>query len=311
MSNAQSASARTTPTYTPFTITTFPTIPLTTTFTARDPVCSDIHVDNINILHIDDQTASCLPTGFNPAPTAFFSPGIACPSGYWTACIDSRGVSSITTVTCCPTRGTSISMSCVPDPESLSGPWVNQYCTWTAGNARIPLEVVQIKDGGSSKMVKTLSGVDGINALGVRMVYQATDMTATGTPASTSGPSQTGAAQGGISNLPNAESGPGLSIGATVAIGVIVPVVVIGALVGFFLLWRKRRREAYGATTEAEVHDSQESQESQVENKVYYSGAPHELSVSGQALEMPGTRMVAELSGDARPGMWQHQTYER
>jgi hypothetical protein len=303
MSNAQSTPTRTTPTYTPFTITTFPTIPLTTTFTARDPVCSDIHVDNINILHIDDQTASCLPTGFNSAPTAFFSPGIACPSGYWTACINSRGASSITTVTCCPTRGTSISMTCVPDPESLAGPWVNQYCTWTAGNTRIPLEVVQIKDGSTSKMVKTLSGADGINALGVRMVYQATDMT-TGTPASTSRPSQTGPTQGGISGLPSAGPGPGLSIGATAAIGVVVPVVVIGALVGFFLLWRKRRREAFGAT-------EADAPESQVENKVYYSGTPQELSVPGPAVEMPGMQMVAELSDDARPGTWQHQTYGR
>ncbi|KAK0632606.1 hypothetical protein B0T14DRAFT_560281 [Immersiella caudata] len=293
---------KTTPTYTPLTITSFPTVPLTTTFTASESICSDIHVDNIGILHIDDKTASCLPARFNSAPTAFFSPGIFCPSGYWTACINSRGVSSITTVTCCPTRGTSISMTCV-DPETLAGPWVNQFCTWTAGNARVPLEVVQIKDGSTSRMVKTLSGGDGINALGVRMVYQATDLT-TGTPASTTGPSQTSAVQGGNSGLAEPAPGPGLSIGATVAIGVVVPAILIAALVVFFLLWRKRRREAFGAT-------EAEAQESHNENKVYYSGVtqtPQELSIPGQAVEMPGTRMVAELSADANSG---HQSRRR
>jgi len=194
-------------------------------------------------------------------------------------------------------------MTCV-DPESLAGPWVNQFCTWTAGNAQVSLEVVQIKDGGASRMIKTLSGVDGINALGVRMVYQATDLLTTGTPTSTSGSSQTSAAKEGTSGLVDSGPGPSLSIGATVAIGVIVPVVLIAALVAFFLLWRKRRREAVGATETAPEY--QESHHLN-ENKVYYSGVAqtsHELSGPGQAIEMPGTRMVAELSADANPGAW-------
>ncbi|KAK0656873.1 hypothetical protein B0T16DRAFT_385506 [Cercophora newfieldiana] len=306
------SSTSSTPTYTPLTITSFPRIPLTTTFTPRDPGCSDVHLGNLDILFIDDQTESCLPSGFNSAPTAFFSPGIACPSGYWGACTNSEGVSSITTITCCPTRGTSIHMTCVPDPESLAGPWVNQYCTWTAGNSRIPIEVVQVKNGSTSRSFKTLSGVDGINALGVRMVHQATDIATSGPPTTTgppttSGPTQTPGGNGGsLGSTEPATSSQGLSTGATVAIGVIVPVVAIAALVGLFLLWRKRRREVFVAPKNH--GDQTELQRTEVdENKVYYTGVPQELSVPAHHIEMPGTRTVAELPADAGPGAWQHR----
>ena len=107
-------SAWPTPTRTSFTITSFPYVPLTTTFTASDPSCSDIQAAYFGgFLLIDPLPESCLPSGFSTQPTAFFSPGIVCPSGYWTACVNNLVVKSITIVTCCPTRGTSIHLSCV------------------------------------------------------------------------------------------------------------------------------------------------------------------------------------------------------
>jgi hypothetical protein len=104
-------------------------------------------------------------------------------------------------------------------------------------------------------------------------------------------------------------------MGATIAIGVIVPVVVLAAAVGFFMLWRRRRREAFGAAAiNAPNGDQTELQQSQAQpsdNKVYYSGVPQELSASWQAVEMPGARTIAELPGDARLGSWQHQSREK
>lgn len=201
-------------------------------------------------------------------------------------------------------------MSCVPKPESLAGPWVDQYCTWTAGAAPVSVEVVQIKDGSTSKMYKTLTGVDGINAFGVRMVQRAQDTMPTELPSLTTKlpqPGQESVGQQGTSSNSTepAPAGSGLSKGAMVAIGVIVPVVAIAALVAFFMLWRKRRREALGVPghTETPLHHLQ------VDNhKGYQSSTTQELpSHHQQAVEMPGTRAIAELSADTGPGAWQHQ----
>jgi len=193
-------------------------------------------------------------------------------------------------------------MSCV-DPATLDGGWVNQYCTWTAGNSRIPIEVVQVSGGSTSRMFKTLLGGDGINALGVRMVHQATDLPSS-VPASTSSPSPT--------SLPTQETPPlpgsGLSLGATVAIGVTVPVVVLAMLMGLLMFWRKRRRKARGEILAPAPGAPRNETEGSQYDKVYYSGvppAPQELpSYWNRGLhpaEMPETRAAAELSGDARP----------
>lgn len=107
-------------TATPLVISSFPFNPLTTTFTATDPYCSGIYQSNILVI---DHQPPCYPSGYPTSDTSFFySPGIACPSGYWTACHDNSGVKSISTVICCPVRG-DITMSCRPRNPPPSEVW--------------------------------------------------------------------------------------------------------------------------------------------------------------------------------------------
>lgn len=56
-------------------------------------------------LGVTAPTSDCFPSGFDPSSTAFFSPGLACPSGYATACSSVASLASggrETRATCCP-----------------------------------------------------------------------------------------------------------------------------------------------------------------------------------------------------------------
>ncbi|KAK3941798.1 hypothetical protein QBC46DRAFT_257792 [Diplogelasinospora grovesii] len=231
-------------TYTPFTIASFPSNPLTTTFTGP----ADCSGTSRNVLMVDPAT-SCLPSGFSTAATDFFSPGIACPLGYWSACHDTTGVASITTVTCCPhkkkKRG-GVTMSCV-DPATLSSPWVNLYCTWIApASPGTTVSVTHTDNGKTRTAAEVISSAGGANAYGIRMVYQAKDLLASST---TSPAQQTGTGTGGAASQTDTSTttstpspSPGLSTGASVAIAVVIPVVVLAALAGLFFWWRKRKQ---------------------------------------------------------------------
>ncbi|KAL4892919.1 hypothetical protein BDV59DRAFT_178965 [Aspergillus ambiguus] len=93
--------------------------PLTTTFTPAPSCLSDYYVWNATeggscIVGGSTQTckfnslgppstSDCLPPGYEPVTTAYFSPGL-CPSGYNTACSEvvSVGTLTETRATCCP-----------------------------------------------------------------------------------------------------------------------------------------------------------------------------------------------------------------
>jgi hypothetical protein len=257
-------------TATPLVITSFPSIPLTTTFTPPATDCGGVYRPRSPDLFIVDNEPSCLPPNFSTSDSSFFySPGIACPSGYWTACHDTAGVSSITTVTCCPTYGADISLSCVPNPAQLRGVWETLFCTWIAPASGTAVRVTLSSNAGrTSTVAETMTSPGGLNAYGVRMVYQASDLEAAASSSSSSASS--GAAGSTTSSIPNPtgggdgsgsgsgsspatsddpaasssdSSGGGLSTGAIAAIGVVVPLVVIGAaLLGFALWWRRRKR---------------------------------------------------------------------
>ncbi|KAL2021883.1 hypothetical protein VTK56DRAFT_6478 [Thermocarpiscus australiensis] len=229
----------------PVVITSFPTRPLTTTFTPP-ATCSGIYSSIVGI--IDDQP-SCMPSGFGRSSTDFFSPGIACPSGYYTACHDTIGVSSITTVTCCPIRG-SITLSCA-DATALSNVWATLFCTWMAPPDGAPVTLTLSDRGTTSTAVTTMTSPEGLNAYGVRMVYESTDVaTTTTTAGSSTSTMQTGGVGGGSEmttspTMPTQSSSGsgGLSTGGIAAIAVVVPVVVLALLGGLlFWLWRKRKR---------------------------------------------------------------------
>lgn len=203
-----------------------------------------------------DLTSTCLPDSFKT--DAYFSPGLACPSGYVSACHDATGVGSITTVTCCPTlKDPDVTLGCVTT-STLSGSWSTLYCTWIAPESpgtMLPLTSV-VKGVTTTNNVKFTSP-GGLNAFGIRMVYEASDLS-TKTTGKTSSSSSSSASQssGGTStsnppqNTDTGDSG-GLSTGAKVAIGVVIPLVALAALLGAFFWWR-RRKHSYQSPPQVE-----------------------------------------------------------
>ncbi|OHE99455.1 hypothetical protein CORC01_05255 [Colletotrichum orchidophilum] len=226
-------------------VTSFPFNPLTTQF-AQPTQCDGIYYGDVYMVDPQDE---CLPTSLNKQETAYFSPGYVCPQGYMTAKVDNIGVHSITTVTCCPYRS-DIILSAV-DPATLAGQWANLFCTWIAPEAT-RIDITHTDDGRTWTEQALMTPPGGVNAYGVRMVYQSSDVEfASATAASGTDwdivRTNTGLITGTAATARATASGSSeLSTGAAVAIAAVVPVVFIGLVAGIaFWWWRKRRAERY------------------------------------------------------------------
>lgn len=219
-------------------ISSFSSNPLTTTFT-RDDDCSGIHRSGF-VSGVDIET-SCLPDGFDPEPTAFFSPGLECPAGYVNACHDHTGVESITTITCCP-KVEDNTLSCVT-ASTLEGEFANFFCTWIAPKAETWMPITLSENGVTSTDKATFKSPDGLNAYGVRMVYQSSDLD----PAKNTDPAA--ADEGGVKDG-DGDGDDGLPQAGKIAVGVVVPVVAIAFAAAAFLFWRRlrKKRALAGAT---------------------------------------------------------------
>ncbi|KAJ4266510.1 hypothetical protein NW762_004497 [Fusarium torreyae] len=259
-------------------------------------------VTSDSVVGIDFATA-CLPDDFDPAPSAYYSPGIECPSGYTAqkSCTRSSGDDEKTTVTCCPQRN-NINMWCVEDPGTLSGPWESLFCTWSAGNKQTVILVTTSVSGTESTTAVTMNGGEGINAFGLRMIYEPSDIPnteASTTDASTTAASTTAASTSGATNEPaqtssgDSNDSGGISTGAIAAIAVVIPIVVIAALVGAFIWWRRRRRQTPGVVAE-DPNAPKELPPSHGSSELYGSQAAQELPGSGT--------FVSELPGDTPMG---------
>ncbi|GKT42748.1 uncharacterized protein ColSpa_02929 [Colletotrichum spaethianum] len=251
-------------TKTTFIASTFPENPLPTAdFSPPASSCSGIYLTN-NVYAIDNDL-KCLPSKFNGASTAFYSPGTACPTGYTAQpqCSRNGGVRSVTTVTCCPYRG-DMTLSCVEDDMTLAGVWETQFCTWMAGPATV-VDITWTDDDAVGTQAVTMKNRDGVNAWGIRMVYQASDLVPKTTSAATTAPTLTETAEtgssataaataaetgtaAGASSTSTSSSGvsKGLSTGGIIGVAVAVPLVLIAALVGLFLWWRRRKHRYAG-----------------------------------------------------------------
>ncbi|KAK5989837.1 hypothetical protein PT974_08099 [Cladobotryum mycophilum] len=221
-------------------ITSFPHNPLTTTFKGPGD-CTGLYASNF--LSGVDFATTCLPDGFDPNPKSYFSPGLICPSGYVSACHDNTGVPSITTVTCCPTVADNIALSCV-DTKTLHSVWSTLFCTWIApGGKGTSLPMTMSQNGVTSTPTIGFTAPGGLNAYGIRMVYEATDLETTKTKGlgtkSKIGSTPTTTNKNGSD--PNSGGSSGMSEGAKIAIGVVVPIVVLGLLAGAFFWWRRKR----------------------------------------------------------------------
>lgn len=217
-------------------VTSFASNPLTTPFTRPD-ICSGIH--RSGFLSVVDIDTTCLPDGFDPEPTAYFSPGLECPAGYVSACHDHTGVESITTVTCCPVVE-DVTLSCVT-ASTLKDEWEDLFCTWIAPKDGTELPITLSDDGVTSTDKVGFESPGGLNAYGVRMVYQSSDLESTTKTKTADTPADT-AEDSSIEDTEEGDEGGGLSTGAKIAIGVCVPVGVIAIAAAAFLLMRRRRK---------------------------------------------------------------------
>lgn len=255
----------------------FPLDALTTTFTPPAS-CSGIYTSG-GVAVIDADLA-CLPQGFTSLSTNYFSPGIQCPAGYVTACNDHAGVSSITTVTCCPYRG-DITLGCVT-PSTLADVWETLFCTWIAPESGTVVSITQSDDGTTSTAAVSMSSPGGINALGVRMVYQSSDLAAaSGTSTGTSTATATGPMSTGTAGNDGDNTSTGLTTGVIVAIAVIVPVVVLAVATGLFFFIRKRKQAQQPGEGAA--------------------GMPHDYSKTGYSAVAPGGGAYYDPKSPAAP----------
>lgn len=269
----------TTSTYSSPIQSTFPLDALTTTF-SPPASCSGVYTSGgVAVIDVD---LACLPQGFTSLSTNYFSPGIACPSGYVTACNDNAGVSSITTVTCCPYRG-DITLGCVT-PSTLSNVWETLFCTWIAPASGTTVSITQSGDGTTSTAAVSMESPGGINALGVRMVYQSSDITtAAGETAGSGTSTATSSGATSIGAASGDDSSGGLSTGAIIAVAVVVPVVAIAVAAGLFF-WIRKRKQAQQA------HPGEGA-----------AGMPHDHSKSGYDAVSPAAGYYDPTKSPAPP----------
>ncbi|PFH63210.1 hypothetical protein XA68_16649 [Ophiocordyceps unilateralis] len=217
----------------PAAVTSFAHNPLTTAF-SRPIDCHGIYMSQF--LAMMDQTSTCLPRSLHTESDSYFSPGISCPSGYVTACHDNTGVASLTTITCCPTFNRDVTLSCVTT-STLRSVWSTLFCTWIAPGGRGTSLPVTLSDNGvTSTVERTFRSPGGLNAFGIRMVHQQTDVGAHHAHPPSSTPSSDADTSSATSSF------DGLSTGAKIAIGVTVPVVILLLLLLAATLLRRRRR---------------------------------------------------------------------
>lgn len=218
------------------------TIPPTTVFEGPFPTdffvpsdCSGISAGGILAI---DVKPTCLPENFNPDPNAYYSPGTGCPSGYTAQDSCTRSSGSTTTITCCPKRG-DLTLQCVDDPQTLEGEYEHMFCTWSAGDQEM---VLFATDGNVEVSAVTMSGHEAINAYGLRMVYEPTDIVRseegglvperTGYPESSVAQSILGRSMTGSGGLPTGE---------IVAISVVVPIIAAALAFGVFYWYQGRK----------------------------------------------------------------------
>ncbi|KAF4985442.1 hypothetical protein FDECE_16555 [Fusarium decemcellulare] len=268
-----------------------------------------------------DFATSCLPDDFDPAPTAFFSPGTACPTGYTaqSSCTRSNDDNDQTTVTCCPERS-DLTMWCVADPGTLSGPWESLFCTWSAGDQQTVVLVTTQVSGSESTMAVTMNGGEGINAYGLRMIYEPSDISSTAatttdastaeatvTDASATDSSTAGATRASDQPAETSSGGSGntggMGAGGIIAVAVVIPIVVIAALIGAFFWWRRRKNQRGAAVPTYDMPPELPPQHGMSELHGPQHVAQELHSNSAFVSELPGDTPMGMMSSVSSPGL--------
>ncbi|KAK3296390.1 uncharacterized protein B0H64DRAFT_169189 [Chaetomium fimeti] len=166
--------------------------------------------------------------------------------------------------------------------------WFPCFMTAPATGMTVPVVVTRAPQS-SYTTIQTVTSPELIYAHGVKMVYQATDFV----PPSTG--SVTASTYFPTSSELGTGSESGLSTGATVAIGVTIPLAVLGASVAALLVWRRKRGQRMGREAGTDWLKSHElptkPHERMLPDRLY------EMSGEGVMAEMPATRQTVELPG--------------
>ncbi|KAL2757382.1 hypothetical protein ACRALDRAFT_1060773 [Sodiomyces alcalophilus JCM 7366] len=219
---------------------------------------------------------NCYPPGYDPIRGAYFSPGI-CPEGFTVACSKLVSVGALTETihTCCPTGNRHV---CISEPiRKLHSTLICMSPLIGAGNSWTIDPITQL--WGDETKVTSISGSIGgaaVNAYGIEVRFQSTDFVSTtessvassaesssviansnsaqsrttigsSQPAETAQPSPSAATPSETGSVENS-GGDGLGTGAIA--GIAVGSAMGGLLIGALLLWlwiRRRRQRVAGA----------------------------------------------------------------
>lgn len=252
--------------------------PLTTTFTPPSACFTGLYLDPYeNPPYAEAWVGKlgpgtqCIPNGPNPTLSSYFSPGIYCPSGYTVACSTEENIGSITQTqaTCCPSISVLNGISAEPFSCQTQSdmPWYKTYgCTMNFGSQVDDKALTYTYTADSSTVLTTLTANStwGVNAYSVQLAWQASDLLTTTTSAGRSGSSNGSGASGpgvvtvtATSTSTAGQDGKesasgGLSTTTTkIAIGVVIPVVILSAIaLGTFLLMKRRKKHV----AQAKIH---------------------------------------------------------
>lgn len=202
--------------------------------------------------------------------------------------------------TACQRTKANINFSCptlknMPDMSCYDGSGTPDTMAWFQCRAAVPATGLTLSVAGPDldargtyTALQTVTSPAVIYAYGVKMVYQATDLT-------TSSPGSATSSTGLPLPLSEPATSSTLPIGAIVALGVAIPLGVLGALVAAFLVWRGKKRQRESMAIAAPWEKSHElptkSHEGMLGSSLY------EMASEEMRSEMPGTGQPVELGG--------------
>jgi hypothetical protein len=242
------------------------------------PECTILFKDGIIVL---DAAKSCLPDDFQTDTAVYYSPGTACPSGYAvaTGCAQGMG-STTTTLTCCPVRF-GITMSCVDNPSTTRSELADYQCTWTAGDKPRKMTYTWAGENSWGNVKTIMSDDDGVNAFGLRMVYESSDIpdpTAGGishTNSFTSHDTSRGKPTGSADDKPSddsisrSQSPGGLLAGAKAGLGIGITLSIMILAACAIWLYRRSGRTRQAVSPYGEMAIKGQQQQGDVSDGIY------------------------------------------